>query len=214
MHTKKRSGRLEKEPWIGESDVAEVAALVDFYSDRAVAHASFFVASIFGTLTFLALVATLPKPVNESIYLVSILLFAGFSYMGYFTLVRFRYYASLSDHLTKKGLQRETVFKRHHYDFKQKEKNQELMLPPRMLMKIGEKTGSKAGLVFLYLVYWIGIILGGAVVFQRFWTLAGNIIFHWLFWFLTSVIPILTLTLIIPSALYYREKRRQEKEGE
>jgi hypothetical protein len=221
MRTKKRSGHLEKEPWKKPWDsdkaVAEVAALVDFYSDRAVAHASFFVASIFGTLTFLALVTTLQKPVNEFYYLVSILLFLGFAYMGYFTLVRFGYYASISDYLTWRGLQREEVFERYNYSrvaFKQTVKTQELKLPPKMLMKTGEKTKSPVGLIFLYLIYWGGIIFCGAVVFQRFWTPDGNPIFYWECWWFISVLFILLLTIIFPGILYYREKRRQKKEGE
>ena len=36
--------------------ISRVAALLDFFSDRATAHASLFVASIFGILTMLSLV--------------------------------------------------------------------------------------------------------------------------------------------------------------
>jgi hypothetical protein len=211
MHSKKRSGHLTIEPPIRESDAAEVGALVDFYSDRAVAHASFFIASIFGILTFLALVSNLEK-INGFYYFVSILLFAGFSYMGYFTLVRFGYYASLSDYLTQYSLRCKDIFERYAYSkehFESEVRNQKYILLPKLLLS---KLENKAGL-FLYLVYWVGIFLSGVVAFHQFWTSDYNSILYWLYWWLISVIPILFLT--VPGVLViYRENRRKKKEEE
>ena len=83
----------------------ETSALLDYYSDRAVAHASFFIASIFGILTFSAIVAsytdssTLPTLINSNplLLVVGTILFLAFAYMGYNSLITFNHYASLSN---------------------------------------------------------------------------------------------------------------------
>lgn len=92
-----------------DDKIAETSALLDYYSGRAVAHASFFVASIFGILTFAGIVAnfkelpTLPIIVG-SIHLqlhlqliIGTILFIAFAYMGYNSLITFNHYASLSN---------------------------------------------------------------------------------------------------------------------
>lgn len=73
------------------------AALLDFYSDRAVAHASLFVASIFGLVTVLAIIQNIEC--NVLLLPLSLLLYWAFAYAGYFTFQRFSYYADISDRL-------------------------------------------------------------------------------------------------------------------
>jgi hypothetical protein len=72
-----------------------ISVLIDIFSDRTVAHASFFVTSIFGLLTLLALSQGL-----KAIYQKIILNIFFFSYSGYYTLLRFNYYADISQKLT------------------------------------------------------------------------------------------------------------------
>lgn len=76
--------------------VSRVAALLDFYSDRATAHASLFVASIFGILTLLALVQNFN---SNTLIFISIIAYFIFSYLGYHTLVRFGFYADIAQRL-------------------------------------------------------------------------------------------------------------------
>jgi hypothetical protein len=67
---------------------SRVAALLDFYSDRATAHASLFVASIFGLVTVLAIVQAfilVNPPIERWIVWASEYLFFIFTYVGYFT---------------------------------------------------------------------------------------------------------------------------------
>ena len=95
-----------KEPKPSTDDsllASRIGALLDFYSDRAVAHASFFVASIFGLVTMSAIVLQLE---DKLFAWISIPLFFAFSYLGYFTLVRFGFYADISERLTV-GLKRD-----------------------------------------------------------------------------------------------------------
>lgn len=86
-----------------ESDKTEAnmltarSALLDFYSDRAVAFASFFLASIFGLVSTLAIF----QGIEGSVFLVlgSLILYWTFAYAGYFTFRRFSFYAGIADRL-------------------------------------------------------------------------------------------------------------------
>lgn len=77
--------------------IARLAPLLDFYSDRATAHASLFVASIFGILTMLAIVQGL----NGFVVWPSIFVYFALTYAGYFTLVRFNFYAGIAHKLNE-----------------------------------------------------------------------------------------------------------------
>jgi hypothetical protein len=110
------------EPNNSDEDISKLCALLDFYSSRAVAHASFFVSSIFGLITFLAIVQMLAEK-NVLLYELSTIAFLGFSYMGFYTLIRFGYYASLSqgiinslkiDELLNKDTKLSDFFKRQN----------------------------------------------------------------------------------------------------
>jgi hypothetical protein len=77
--------------------IARLAAFLDFYSDRATAHASLFVASVFGLLTVLSLVQGL----NRSVVWLSIFVYFALSYAGYFTLVRFGFFAAIAHRISR-----------------------------------------------------------------------------------------------------------------
>jgi hypothetical protein len=83
-----------------------IGDLLAHYSSRAVAHASFFIASIFGLVTLSAIIQQLSE--NVLFLILSMLLFFAFSYVGYFTMSRFGYYADLAERLASYGL--------HQYD--------------------------------------------------------------------------------------------------
>lgn len=85
---------VQDEPRLSRELTAQ-AALLDFHSDRAVAHASFLIASVFGLLTLLAVAQSLKYP----FVVVSLIPFSAFSYLGFWTLQRFTDYASVADAL-------------------------------------------------------------------------------------------------------------------
>lgn len=194
----------EKQP---NADVTRVAALLDFYSNRAVAHASFFIASIFGLLTFLAIVSGF-KEIRDYPYVLSIFLFSVFTYMGYFTLIRFNYYASLADYLTHFGLKRCEVLNECGYSeeaFNRGRENQEwILLPKKLLMLLGRKAG-----LIAYPAYWIVVLLCGTVAYSRFWNSDWCSLYNWFYWWLISLVPILFLTL--PGVLYLLYSNRKER---
>jgi hypothetical protein len=98
-------------------NLTEVSALLDYYSGRAVAHASFFVASIFGTVTFLAIIASFKKDTFQDlsfpIVVIATVIYIGFSYLGYNSLLKFVLYAGISDKISKDALQEQVVFEKH-----------------------------------------------------------------------------------------------------
>ena len=76
----------------GNNDTtSRLAALLDFYSDRAVAHASFFVASVFGTFSLLFLVKNWYSLVLVAMPYSILVLF------GIYSLLNFGKYASLAE---------------------------------------------------------------------------------------------------------------------
>ena len=80
------------------------AALLDFYSDRAVAHASFLVAAIFGLVTLLAIVQQMINQTSNSLLYISLIPFWAFSYLGFHSLLRFGKYAAVADKLQQSFL--------------------------------------------------------------------------------------------------------------
>lgn len=78
-------------------------ALLDFYSDRAVAHASFFLASLFGLFTVLAI--TQNAQVNKWLWLIPYFLLFS---LGVYTYSNFCYYAVLADSI-RRNIQNEST---------------------------------------------------------------------------------------------------------
>lgn len=95
---------------IAPNNVDEILGLLDFYSSRAVAHASFFVASIFGLVTFSSITSQAFK-ISGFFYVPAFLLFLGLAYMGYHALMRFGFYAAIAQNITVFGLKDEEVMK-------------------------------------------------------------------------------------------------------
>ena len=95
MSTKKR----EEEPRVKleKTDYDALSPLLDFYSDRAVAHASFLVACIFGLVSLLSLLkgANLTLKIGYSIpYLI---LLGG----GYYSLLNFGHFANEAENIKR-----------------------------------------------------------------------------------------------------------------
>ena len=91
---------------MGEPNLPEIiaarSALLDFYSDRAVAFGGFFIASIFGLLTVLTLSQGIGCPIREweaVLVVLSIVVYVVFVYIGYYVLRGFSYYVQIADKL-------------------------------------------------------------------------------------------------------------------
>ena len=87
-------------------EIAAESTLLDFYSDRAVAQASFLLAAMFGLVTLLAIVQemirqTLMVPSQRLSWLIYVSLFPFWvlAYLGYHTLRRFGSYATAASDL-------------------------------------------------------------------------------------------------------------------
>lgn len=182
--------------------ISRVAALLDFYSDRATAHASLFVASIFGLVTVLAIIQAFILSNNQFdrwIIWGSEFLFFIFTYVGHYTLNQFSYYANISQRLTA-GLEQKKSFlgipvdaKEENLDqyFDRLERNQRLILIPKMLVK---KLGTFGGF-FLAIIYWIIVFFLGLIVYFPFFISLIEII-EWVSIFLTLFIVIVVLPVI------------------
>lgn len=83
MESKDRSGLY----------IGRLTASLDFYSDRATAHASLFVASIFGLFALLSLIQ---QALEEWVILLSVFVYFRLAYAGYITLTRFSYLAGVA----------------------------------------------------------------------------------------------------------------------
>lgn len=82
------------------------SALLDFYSSRAVAHASYFMASIFGIVALLTLCQNIGNPFHSNKWwcdLLAAMLWFGaysiFAFLGWWTLHKFGKYATYADKL-------------------------------------------------------------------------------------------------------------------
>lgn len=192
--------------------VTRIGALLDFYSDRAVAHASFFVASIFGLVTLLTIIQQLNMHltwVSIPLSWYSILLFFAFSYLGYYTLGRFGFYADMSQKLNEYGLKLEEVFSgipyrqimlREYMDKQEEVQNNYLIL--RKII------ASKQGRYILPLMYWILIIYLGSIVYSKFW----HSWIEWMEWF--GFLAIFVFIFVISPQLYSRMPKAAKKEKE
>jgi hypothetical protein len=98
--------KKEPKPYVDRNlRATRLAALLDFYSDRATAHASLFVASLFGLFSVLSIVDQLT---GDYIWF-SMVIYFLLAYSGYFTLVRFGFYAQIA-HLITLGLEEKSTF--------------------------------------------------------------------------------------------------------
>lgn len=85
------------------------SALLDFYGDRAVAFASLFVASVFGIVTTLAIILSIPR-IDAYPYLhpfliaLSNIVFLSFAYTGYYTFKKFALYADIAHRIQDTSL--------------------------------------------------------------------------------------------------------------
>ena len=81
-----------------EKDIGKITAMVDFYSDRAVAHASFFLASLFGLFSVLSLAQN--QHTLKCVWAIPYwLLFLGSLY----TFVNFSFYATYAQKITEEA---------------------------------------------------------------------------------------------------------------
>ena len=185
--------------------VTRIGALLDFYSDKAVAHASFFVASIFGLVTLWSIVQQL----NMHLTWFSIPLFFAFSYVGYYTLGRFTFYADISQKLGEHGLKYEETLQGVPYKPKNKpkttlkdyiDKQEDLQKNLFILKKIIAKGRGK---YYLALLYWVLIGFLGSIVYSRF-------LCSFIGWFVTFSMVI--VSVIIPGLYYYKMSRKARKE--
>jgi hypothetical protein len=86
--------------------IAARSALLDFYSDRAVAFGGFFIASIFGLLTVLTLsqgIKCADITWENVLVVLSMVVYVVFAYIGYYVLRGFTYYAKIADKLEGGG---------------------------------------------------------------------------------------------------------------
>jgi hypothetical protein len=204
-----------------EKEIAKTTAILDFYSNRAVAHASFFLASIFGLVAFSAIVHELGAN-NYILFWSSTAVFFGFSYMGYYTITRFGFYAGLASAITLSGLSHDTVFKKipidnhslfEEYSVKYKQQVR-FLLPIRFYEWVGkqykkDKKYEKWINLATGCFYWIVIIIIGAIAFERFWLYQSI----W-FWILGMII-LIDIFVVIPylSPLRVESKNSQIEES-
>ena len=85
-----------------ESAISALTAVLDFFSDRATAHASFFLAFLFGLFSILSIVADQQGTSIRTEWLIPYwILFA----MGLYELIRFNYYATYAQRLMEATLE-------------------------------------------------------------------------------------------------------------
>lgn len=187
-----------------------IGDLLDYYSSRAVAHASFFIASIFGIVTLSAVIQQLSE--NVCFLFLSMLLFFGFSYVGYFTMIRFGFYADLAASLAARGLRQKKVMEKirqnddandttnlfDHFSRGSKKQTQYLLLR-RLLV-----TREVRSYVFLGCGYWFGIFLLGLISYERFLDVAlARVSF-----FIVSELTLLIVILPIVIERYGQQRAR------
>lgn len=154
-----------------KDEYSRIGDLLEHYSSRAVAHASFFIASIFGIVTLSAIIQQL----SGSMFLfLSMLLFFGFSYVGYFTMARFGYYADLAERLASWGLNQQEIMRkipqdhestknlRDYFDSQTERQKQYLLVRRILLVRPWSD-------VFLVFGYWLGVFLLGLITYAKFW---------------------------------------------
>lgn len=182
------------------------AALLDFYSDRAVAHASFLVASIFGLVTLLAIVQQMVNQTQIQIDLIcfSLMPFYAFSYVGFWTLQRFGKYAAVADKMHENFIKYsefkvDTRGKKEDfsaYENKLLDRTKQQLVVKRILGK-----STRGEFLLFYSAYLLLVsVLSYVVYFQ-----SGYIIVR-LCWVATMVV----LILLIYIPIFYSIKRKKE----
>lgn len=83
---------------LDEKEIARLSAICDFHSDRAEAHASFFLAFLFGLFAILAIVASTDLPYEILLALPYGILFVG----GLWSFANFSLYATYAEGIEKK----------------------------------------------------------------------------------------------------------------
>jgi hypothetical protein len=166
--------------------ISRAAALLDHYSSRAVAHASFFVASIFGLITFTALASEgFVDMGNVWYYFLCTYLFWIFAYLGHYTLRRFNSYASIAEAIAKKGLNEKDVFEKLGILdlFKTQYDRQKSSLVLKAILSL-----ETVSTPFLISAYWIAVVFLDLVNFFKFSNQSG---WHSLVFFLPwMVVPL------------------------
>ena len=154
---------------LNPDDIDKISGLLDFFSDRAVAHASFFLASLFGLVAFATIVREEITCINSFLYWIGILLFFGFGYAGYFTLIRFGYYAHVSQKIAELGLeQTATLLKIPLNEKDRKERNlKELfdsLTKTQKRILLSKRLGKMDRPLFVF-IYWLTVAFIGVLVF-------------------------------------------------
>jgi len=184
---------LEPDP----NEIDKKLGLLDFYSSRAVAHVSFFIASIFGLIAFSSITNDAFR-ISKLFYIPAFLLFFGLAYSGYYALVRFGFYANIAEKIAKDGLKQDKVMKKIFIEGKESyslekeftngvEEQKRLLIFNRLRHHVGrmeEKKGKtvhpkprlhlKAWLLwwFLWLVYQpnVGLRLSSWLIWLTYWS--------------------------------------------
>ena len=152
-------------------EVDAEGALLDFFSDRAVAHAGFFLASIFGLVSLAALVWQLSHDGDLFWAALSLIPYQTFAFLGFWSLRRFGGYASMAHVLQSKLAEhlRDVDFQYHGatakvQDIAQEEINRQKKR--RILMPIfGGRWWNSYVQYFGYLLLVPGAL--GAIVYSR-----------------------------------------------
>ena len=194
-----------------DDEIAKKTGLLDFYSNRAVAHASFFVASIFGLVAFATIVHDL-TPTSFILFWLSTLVFFGFSYLAYYAIIRFGFYATIASIIASSGLTQTEVFEKIPIEnhslseiYYEKHKQQMRILLPLKLRSWAESGKYKESIILVTgSLYWIFIVILGIIVFEKFWLFQS--IYLWI-WILAMVI----LTIVFVAVPYIWDLKREEK---
>lgn len=189
-----------------ENKLSDIGNLLEHYSSRAVAHASFFIASIFGIVTFSAIILQLN--INEILFWISMSLFLGFSYAGFFTLARFNYYASLADELAERGLRQRKIMNGIRLSLERDNKgtlldwfDKQSRWQNRVLILKRVRSNW-----VLFSGYWAGIFLLGSIAYEKFFVDSFAFYFsRFLGLFVASLI------VFLPYKVHIKTERPDEK---
>lgn len=184
--------------------ISRAGALLDFFSDRAVAHASFLVASVFGLLTM----STIIQELGILWVWASVFLFFAFSYIGYFTLVRFGCFADISEKLASgRGLNMKSTLQRVEIEHKGNKTDLWAYLTRRYALQKKILVLKWLGVKGLLIVYWIVIYYLGIIVYSRLWK---SSMLEFLIWFVVMTF-LLCVFVIVP--LFYDYLHSQSEES-
>jgi hypothetical protein len=196
MPEKKTENELEKNV-NEELQATRLVAFLDFYSDRATAHASLFVASLFGLFTQLTIVQSMSSHPDLFVWL-SIPVFFGLTYAGYFTLVRFGFYSNIAQRITE-GLKEHSTFRKVIVHVKGKDTDlctylltssrsqRKILFPKEIISRLGA-----GGLALLGISYWGITLFFGTIVYSKILQYWG----HWMFWIMILVVLVLFFVIL------------------